>query len=81
MRRGGWHERDLNFDRFITLPEGEFRLPHDVYLVQDTPEIYNSLDQVTSLRVLILSRFSRTSGRFLSEVQVFICGRVKISNQ
>jgi pullulanase len=46
VRRGGWHERDLNFDRFITLPEGEFRLPYDVYLVQDTPEIYNSLDQV-----------------------------------
>lgn len=44
IRRGGWHERDLYVDRYFKVPEN--CTSYDIYLVQDTPDIFTSESQL-----------------------------------
>ncbi len=44
VRRGGWHERDLYVDRYFTLPKDCTSC--DIYLVQDTADVYVSESQL-----------------------------------
>lgn len=46
LRRGGWHERDLYIDRYFTLSDKARNDTDDIYLVQDTVEIYSSLEEL-----------------------------------
>jgi pullulanase len=42
VRRGGWHERDLLIDRYFTITDSARTGVEDVYIVQDTINIYYS---------------------------------------
>ena len=44
VRRGGWHERDLFMDRYYTFSDNARNSYEDIYLVQDTAEIFSSYD-------------------------------------
>ncbi|MGI6084717.1 MAG: type I pullulanase [Acetivibrionales bacterium] len=46
VRRGGWHERDLHIDRYFLLSDDAKTSSQDIYLVQDTAEIFNSIDEL-----------------------------------
>lgn len=46
VRRGGWHERDLHIDRYYTFSDNAKTSYEDIYLVQDTAEIFASLDDL-----------------------------------
>lgn len=46
IRRGGWHERDLHIDRYFILPDRAKTESEDIYLAQDTAEIFLSLDEL-----------------------------------
>ena len=46
VRRGGWHERDLHIDRYYTFSDNVEFSSEDIYLVQDTAEIFTSLDDL-----------------------------------
>lgn len=46
VRRGGWSEKDISYDRYITLPDNIENGAFDIYLVQDTPEIFDSEDKI-----------------------------------
>lgn len=47
IRRGGWHERDLHIDRYYTLSDKAINESEDIYLVQDTAEIFSSIDELS----------------------------------
>ena len=42
VRRGGWYERDLYVDRYFTLTDNALTSSDDIYIVQDTTDIFNS---------------------------------------
>ncbi|NLP00119.1 MAG: type I pullulanase [Clostridiaceae bacterium] len=46
VRRGGWHERDLHIDRYYAFTNNARNSYEDIYLVQDTAEIFTSLDEL-----------------------------------
>lgn len=46
VRRGGWHERDLHVDRYYTLSNKARTESENIYLVQDTAEIFDSIDDL-----------------------------------
>lgn len=46
VRRGGWHERDLYVDRYFTLPDKSVGSSFDIYLVQDTTDVFASESQL-----------------------------------
>src|SRR5690554_4425743 len=46
VRRGGWHERDLHIDRFYTFSDNAKNSTEYIYLVQDTAEIFTSLEEL-----------------------------------
>ncbi len=47
IRRGGWHERDLHMDRYHTFSAKAINESEDIYLVQDTSEIFYSIDKLS----------------------------------
>lgn len=46
VRRGGWHERDYYLDRYFLMSETAKTDTECIYIVQDTAEIFNSLDEL-----------------------------------
>ncbi len=46
VRRGGWHERDYLFDRYFILSDKAVTESEDIYLVQDTAEIFSSIEEL-----------------------------------
>lgn len=46
VRRGGWHERDLYVDRYFTLSDKAMTDSDDIYLVQDTVQIFPSRQEL-----------------------------------
>lgn len=42
VRRGGWHDRDLHMDRYFKVDEAARTSVSDVYIIQDTAEIFYS---------------------------------------
>lgn len=46
VRRGGWHERDLHFDRYYKMSDKAITESEDIYLVQDTAEIFYSIEEL-----------------------------------
>ncbi len=46
VRRGGWHERDTHIDRYYTFSDDAKNSSEDIYLVQDTAEIFISADEI-----------------------------------
>jgi len=46
VRRGGWHERDLYIDRYYIFSDIARNASEDIYLVQETAEIYTSLEDI-----------------------------------
>ncbi len=47
VRRGSWHERDLYIDRYFTLSDRARTASEDIYLVQDTADVYTSEDDLS----------------------------------
>ena len=60
VRRGGWHERDLDIDRYFTLDHRTD--PVDIYLIQDTIEIFTSREDLR----LMPGFFSPPPGRAMT---------------
>ncbi|MCX7773268.1 MAG: hypothetical protein N2376_09180, partial [Clostridia bacterium] len=46
IRRGGWHERDLYIDRYFNMEPHVKQSSFDVYIVQDTAQVYFSEDDL-----------------------------------
>ncbi len=46
VRRGGWHERDIHIDRYFSFSDNARSSSEDIYLVQDTSEIFISADEI-----------------------------------
>lgn len=46
VRRGGWHERDLHIDRYFTFSDDAKSSSEDIYLVQDTADIFTSIEDI-----------------------------------
>ncbi len=47
VRRGGWIERDLYIDRYFTLSERARTASDDIYLVQDTSDVFTSEEDLS----------------------------------
>ncbi len=46
VRRGGWHERDYHIDRYFLMSENAKTDSETIYIVQDTAEIFTSIDDL-----------------------------------
>lgn len=46
VRRGGWHERDYYYDRYYLMSEKAKTESEDIYLIQDTADIFRSFDEL-----------------------------------
>lgn len=60
LRRGSWHERDINIDRYFTFPEKALTEYYDIYLVQGEREIFtdiNNLDLSPGFEIAIFQNF------------------------
>ena len=64
VRRGGWHERDLHFDRYYKMSDKAITESEDIYLVQDTAEIFYSIEELR-LSPDLKKQSSKISARFL----------------
>ena len=66
VRRGGWHERDLYMDRYYTLSQNARTDTADIYLVQETSEIFASQE-----RLCLMPGFQ--AAVFEDFRQIFVC--------